>query len=186
MLPASTSRRPQMRKQIGILITVCLAVLAINLDTTIVNVALPSISDELSADTRQLQWIVDAYNLAFAGLVLAAGSISDRYGRRPSLIVGLVGFAAASVVGAFAPSAGVLVGARAVMGMFAALIFPTTLSIIANTFPDRKQRAAALGAWGAVVGLGVAGGPVAGGALLAHFSWGSVFLALVPVALIAA
>src|SRR5690242_5907583 len=108
-----------MRNRIGILATVCLAVLAINLDTTIVNVALPSMARELSADTRQLQWVVDAYNLAFAGLVLAAGSISDRFGRRPALIVGLLGFAAASVAGALAPTAGVLVGARAVMGMFA-------------------------------------------------------------------
>ena len=85
-----------MRSKLGILLTVCAAVLAINLDTTIVNVALPSISSELDADTRQLQWIVDGYNLAFASLVLAAGSLSDRYGRRPALIIGLLGFAAAS------------------------------------------------------------------------------------------
>src|SRR5437762_12308761 len=112
-----------------ILATVCAAVLAINLDTTIVNVALPSISRELSAGTRQLQWVVDGYNLAFAGLVLAAGSLSDRFGRRPALIVGLVGFAAASAVGAMVTDAGALVAARFAMGTFAALIFPTTLSI---------------------------------------------------------
>ena len=136
----------------AILATVCAAVLAINLDTTIVNVALPSISRELSAGTRQLQWVVDGYNLAFAGLVLAAGSLSDRFGRRPALIVGLVGFALASAAGALVHSADALVVARFAMGTFAALIFPTTLSIISNTFRERRERAAALGIWGAVVG----------------------------------
>jgi EmrB/QacA subfamily drug resistance transporter len=175
-----------MRSKLGILLTVCAAVLAINLDTTIVNVALPSISSELDADTRQLQWIVDGYNLAFASLVLAAGSLSDRYGRRPALIIGLLGFAAASVAGALSTSGEALVVSRFAMGAFAAVIFPTTLSIISNTFRDRKERAAALGVWGAVVGLGVAAGPVTGGLLLEHFFWGSVFWALVPLALAAA
>ena len=175
-----------MRSKLGILVTVCAAVLAINLDTTIVNVALPSISSELDANTRQLQWIVDGYNLAFAALVLAAGSLSDRYGRRPALILGLIGFAAASAAGALANSAGMLVATRFAMGTFAALIFPTTLSIISNTFRERKERAAALGVWGAVVGVGVAAGPVTGGVLLEHFFWGSVFWALVPLALAAA
>jgi len=169
-----------------VLATVCAAVLAINLDTTIVNVALPSISRELSAGTRQLQWVVDGYNLAFAGLVLAAGSLSDRFGRRPALITGLVGFALASAAGALVSSAGALVVTRFVMGAFAALIFPTTLSIISNTFRERRERAAALGVWGAVVGLGVAAGPVTGGVLLEHFYWGSVFWALVPLALLTA
>ena len=105
-----------------------------------------------SAGTRQLQWVVDGYNLAFAGLVLAAGSLSDRFGRRPALITGLVGFAAASAAGALVTSADALVAARFVMGAFAALIFPTTLSIISNTFRERRERAAALGIWGAVVG----------------------------------
>jgi EmrB/QacA subfamily drug resistance transporter len=174
------------KSKLAILLTVCAAVLAINLDTTIVNVALPSISGELHAGTRGLQWVVDGYNLAFAALVLAAGSLSDRYGRRPALIVGLVGFAVASAAGALVTSAGALVLARVVMGAFAALIFPTTLSIISNTFRDRKERAAALGVWGAVVGVGVAAGPVTGGVLLQHFFWGSVFWALVPLALAAA
>src|SRR4051794_7023504 len=169
-----------------ILATVCAAVLAINLDTTIVNVALPSMSRELSAGTRQLQWVVDGYNLAFAGLVLAAGSLSDRFGRRPALIVGLVGFALASAAGALVTSGGALVAARFAMGTFAALIFPTTLSIISNTFRERRERAAALGIWGAVVGLGVAMGPITGGVLLEQFYWGSVFWALVPLALVTA
>jgi EmrB/QacA subfamily drug resistance transporter len=175
-----------MRSKLPILVTVCAAVLAINLDTTIVNVALPSISLDLDAGTRQLQWIVDGYNLAFAALVLAAGSVSDRYGRRPALILGLLGFAAASGAGALVTSAEALVAARVAMGVCAAVIFPTTLSIISNTFRDRRERAAALGVWGAVVGIGVAAGPVTGGALLEHFAWGSVFWALVPLALVAA
>jgi EmrB/QacA subfamily drug resistance transporter len=161
-------------------------VLAINLDTTIVNVALPSISTDLDAGTRSLQWIVDAYNLAFAALVLAAGSLSDRYGRRPALILGLLAFAAASMVGAMVDTAGALIAARFAMGAAAAVIFPTTLSIISNTFRDRRERAAALGVWGAVVGIGVAAGPVVGGLLLEHFAWGSVFWALAPVALLTA
>jgi EmrB/QacA subfamily drug resistance transporter len=178
--------QPTTTHKAAVLATVCAAVLAINLDTTIVNVALPSISRELSAGTRQLQWVVDGYNLAFAGLVLAAGSLSDRFGRRPALIAGLVGFAAASAAGALVTSAGALVAARFAMGTFAALIFPTTLSIISNTFRERRERATALGIWGAVVGLGVAAGPITGGVLLEHFYWGSVFWALVPLALVTA
>ena len=175
-----------MSRKAGILIAVYVAALAINLDITIVNVALPSMATELDAGTRDLQWIVDGYNLAFTALVLAAGSLGDRYGRRPALIVGLLGFAATSVVGALVTSSEALIAARFGMGAFAALIFPTTLSIISNTFPDRRQRAAALGGWGAVVGVGVASGPVTGGLLLEHFYWGSIFLALVPLALVAA
>jgi len=175
-----------MNRKAGILIAVYVAALAINLDITIVNVALPSIATELDAGTRGLQWVVDGYNLAFTALVLAAGSLSDRYGRRPALILGLLGFAATSVIGALVGSTGSLIAARFGMGAFAALIFPTTLSIISNTFTDRRQRAAALGGWGAVVGVGVASGPVTGGLLLEHFYWGSIFLALAPLALVAA
>ncbi|MFN8195197.1 MAG: MFS transporter [Nocardioidaceae bacterium] len=175
-----------MRSKLGILVTVCAAVLAINIDTTIVNVALPTISSQLDAGTRQLQWIVDGYNLAFTAFVLAAGSLSDRFGRRPALILGLVGFAAASAAGALVTSAEALVVARVAMGVCAAIIFPTTLSIISNTFRERRERAAALGFWGAVVGIGVAAGPVSGGVLLEHFGWSSVFWALVPLALAAA
>ncbi len=172
--------------RLAILACVCTAVLAINLDTTIVNVALPSISRELDAGTRTLQWVVDGYNLAFAALVLAGGSLSDRFGRRPALIAGLLGFALLSATGALVHSGGALVAARVGMGMFAALIFPTTLSIISNTFTERRERAAAMGVWGAVVGIGVAAGPVTGGWLLGHFYWGAVFWALVPVAVVAA
>src|SRR5437763_1621909 len=173
------------RHRMLVLATVCLAAFAINLDTTIVNVALPDLGRQLGATTRNLQWIVDGYNLAFAALVLTAGSLGDRFGRRPALLAGLAGFALSSGVGAMMTSAGALVAVRFVMGASAAVIFPTTLSIITNAFPDRRERAKAIGVWGAVTGLGVAVGPVTGGLLLAHFGWPSVFVALVPVALLA-
>jgi EmrB/QacA subfamily drug resistance transporter len=165
---------------------VCLAVFAIQLDTTIVNVALPSLSRDLNAGTSTLQWIVAGYSLAFASLVLTGGSIGDRFDRRPTLLVGLLGFAIASAVAGGFHSAGPLIALRFVMGAFAALIYPTTLSIITSTYPDRRERTTAIGIWGAVTGLGVAVGPVTGGLLLAHFWYGSVFLALVPASFLAA
>jgi EmrB/QacA subfamily drug resistance transporter len=174
------------RNPYAVLLVACLATFAINLDTNLVNVALPTLTRQLGASTRDLQWIVDGYNLAFAALVLGAGSLGDRYGRRPMLITGLLGFAVASGVGALCDSAAQLVAVRLVMGAFAALIFPTTLSVITNAFPDRAKRAGAIGIWGAVVGLGVAVGPLTAGVLLEHFWWGSVFLALVPFAIITA
>ena len=183
--PRNLSLATSSKRRWTILAAVCLAAFAINIDTTIVNVALPSLTRELGASTRDLQWIVDAYNLAFAALVLTAGSLGDRFGRRPALLIGLLGFALSSVIGALCSSPTELIAARFAMGTFAALIFPTTLSVISNTFTDRTERAKAVGVWGAVTGLGVAVGPVTGGLLLAHFGWPSVFLALVPVALLA-
>lgn len=168
------------------LLTVCLAALTINANTTVVNIALPTLAEELDAGTRSLLWIVDGYNLSFAALVLAMGSLSDRFGRRPALVLGLLGFAVANAAAAMVDSSEALVALRFVTGVSAAVIFPTTLSIIANAFTDRRERASALGAWGASVGVGVAAGPVIGGALLEHFSWHSVFWAQVPLALVTA
>ena len=180
-MPSLTSGR-----RAAVLATVCLAVFAINLDVTIVNVALPSMSRQLGAGTSTLQWVVDGYSLAFAALVLTGGSVGDRFGRRPVLVGGLLGFAAASALGGVFHTAAVLVALRFVMGAFAAFIYPTTLSIITNTYPDRAERAWAIGVWGAVTGIGVALGPVTGGLLLAHYWYGSVFLALVPASFVAA
>jgi EmrB/QacA subfamily drug resistance transporter len=165
---------------------VLVAALAINVETTIVNVALPTLNSELGASTRGLQWIVDAYNLAFAALVLAGGTVGDKFGRRGTLITGLTLFAVGSFAAALCTSTDQLIGMRLVMGVASALIYPTTLAIISDTFRDPKRRAVAIGLWGAVTGLGVAVGPIMGGALLESFWWGSLFLALVPIALTAA
>ncbi|MDT5203778.1 MAG: hypothetical protein QOD34_414 [Mycobacterium sp.] len=161
---------------------ICLSVFVISIDTTVVNVALPTLSRELNADTSQLQWIVDAYTLVMAGLLLSAGSLSDRYGRRGWLSGGLAVFAATSVFAAQADSAGALIAARAAMGFGAAVIFPTTLGLITNIFTDPVRRAKAIGVWAAMVGVGVAVGPMTGGWLLERFWWGSIFLVNVPVA----
>ncbi len=164
-----------------ILLTLCFAAFTINLDTTIVNVALPTLVRELNATTRELQWIVDAYSLVFAALVLAAGSLSDRLGRKGAMLTGLAIFGLGSVVGSHVGSPTQLIAVRAIMGLGAAIIFPATLSILTNVFTQRSERAKAIGLWGAMTGLGVAAGPIAGGWLLEHFWWGSVFAAMVPV-----
>ena len=176
---------PPTRRPVLILAVVLVAALAINVETTIVNVALPTLNSALGASTRGLQWIVDAYNLAFAALVLAGGTVGDKFGRRGTLMAGLALFAASSVGAALCTTTGSLIGMRLVMGISAAVIYPTTLAIITDTFRDPKQRAAAIGVWGAVTGLGVAIGPILGGALLESFWWGSLFLALAPIALVA-
>jgi EmrB/QacA subfamily drug resistance transporter len=168
------------------LLALLLAALIINMDVTIVNVTLPSLVRELGATTTNLQWIVDAYSLVFAGLVLAAGSISDKIGRKTLLLAGLGVFAAGSTAGALCASPAQLVAARAVMGVGAAAIFPSTLSLIANIFSERAQRAKAIGLWGATTGVGVAAGPIVGGWLLGRFWWGSVFAFMVPVAAVVA
>jgi MFS family permease len=136
----------------------CLAVFAINLDSTLVNVTLPTLVRELDASTSQLQWVVDAYNLAFAALVLAAGSLSDRFERKGALVTGLAVFGLGTAVGSLATSTGQLIAARGVMGIGAALVFPNTLSILSNVFTDRAERAKAIGIWGATTGMGVAFG----------------------------
>src|ERR1700753_2880848 len=180
-------RRPPLLRDhpIAALAAICLSVFVISVDATIVNVALPTLSRELNADTAQLQWIVDAYTLVMAGLLLSAGTLRDRSGRRGWLSGGLALFAVTSVIAAQANSAEALIAARAAMGVGAAVIFPTTLGLITNIFTDAVRRAKAIGIWAAMVGVGVAAGPMSGGWLLEHFSWGSIFLVNVPVAAIA-
>jgi EmrB/QacA subfamily drug resistance transporter len=177
---SSETRRP-LRKRITLLV-LCLAAFIISLDVTIVNVALPTLVRQTGATTTDLQWVVDAYNLAFAALVLVAGSLSDRLGRKGMLLAGLGVFGAASLAGSFCTTAGQLIGARAVMGVGAAMMFPATLSLLTNVFTGRRERAAAIGLWGATTGVGIATGPIIGGWLLERFWWGSIFLLMVPVA----
>ena len=168
-----------------VLFVLCLATYTILLDGSIVNVTLPTLVRELGATTTDLKWIVDAYNLTFAALVLAAGSLSDRYGRKAALTVGLGVFVAGNLAATQIDATGPLIAARATMGIGAALIFPATLSIITNVFTDRAQRAKAIGIWGAMTGLGVASGPIVGGWLVEHFWWGSVFALVAVVAVFA-
>jgi EmrB/QacA subfamily drug resistance transporter len=169
-----------------ILAGLCLAAYIISLDITIVNVALPALVRQLGATTTDLQWVVDAYNLVFAALVLVAGSLSDRLGRKGMLLAGLGVFGTASLAGSLATSAGGLIGARAVMGLAAAMMFPSTLSLLINVFTGRRERAVAIGLWGAMAGVGIATGPIIGGWLLERFWWGSIFVFMAPVAALVA
>ncbi len=169
-----------------ILASLLLAAFAINLDTTIVNVALPTLVRELHASNSQLQWIVDAYNLVFAALLLTSGSLSDRLGRKGMLLCGLAIFGLGSLAGGLTSTAGQLIVARCVMGIGAAMVFPATLSLISNVFTERGERARAIGLWGATAGAAVALGPIVGGWLLERFSWPSIFFAMAPVAALAA
>jgi MFS family permease len=164
------------RRRWSILGVLCLSLFVIVVDNTIVNVALPTISRELGASTSQLQWVVDAYSLVFAGLLLAAGSLGDRFGRKGALQLGMVAFAVCSVLAGLAQTPEQLIAARAAMGIGAALIFPATLAILTNVFTDPSERAKAIGAWAGVTGLAVALGPVTGGWILEHFAWGAIFL----------
>ncbi|MBV9800767.1 MAG: MFS transporter [Solirubrobacterales bacterium] len=168
-----------------ILISLLLAAFVINLDTTIVNVALPTLVRELHASNSQLQWVVDAFSLLFAGSVLAAGSLSDRFGRKGMLLAGLSVFGAASLAGGLTDNPGQLIAARSVMGVGAAMVFPSTLSLISNVFTERRERARAIGLWGAITGVAIALGPIVGGWLLEVSDWRSIFFAMTPVAAVA-
>jgi EmrB/QacA subfamily drug resistance transporter len=174
-----------MKRKPLILISLLLAAFVINLDTTIVNVALPTLVRELHASNSQLQWVVDAFNLVFAGSVLAAGSLSDRFGRKGMLLAGLSVFGLASLAGGLTDSAGALIAARSVTGVGAAMVFPSTLSLISNVFTERRERARAIGLWGAITGAAIALGPIVGGWLLEAFDWRSIFFAMTPIAVFA-
>jgi EmrB/QacA subfamily drug resistance transporter len=181
----STEERQADTRRWLVLGVMCLSLLLIVMDNTIVNVALPTLQRDLDASTTQLQWIVDAYILVFAGLLLTMGSLGDRFGRRGALAIGLSVMGAGSILSSFANDADQLIATRALMGVGGALIMPATLSIITNVFTDRKERAQAIAIWAATAGAAVAIGPVTGGWLLEHFWWGSVFLVNVPVVVVA-
>ena len=174
---------PSTGRRWAALAVLCVTLLLISLDNTVLNVALPTITRSLGASSSQLQWMVDAYAVVFAGLLLSLGALGDRVGRKWVFMAGLVVFGGGSAFAAWSGSPDRLTLARAVMGVGAAALMPCTLSILSNIFTAERDRARAIGIWSGTTGIGVALGPILGGVLLAHFWWGSVFLVNVPVAL---
>ncbi|MEW2432913.1 MFS transporter [Streptomyces caniferus] len=166
-----------------ILAVICLAQLTVILDNTVLNVAIPSLTEELGATTADVQWMINAYSLVQSGLLLIAGNSADRYGRKKMLLVGLALFGVASLAAALATSPGLLIAARAGMGIGGALLVTTTLAVVMQIFDD-AERPRAIGIWSSVNSLGFAAGPLIGGSLLDHFWWGSLFLVNLPVAVI--
>src|SRR6516165_4185875 len=176
------------RRRWVILGVLVVGLLAVVIDNTVLNVALKTIANPvggLGASQSELEWAINSYTLVFAGLLFTAGVLGDRIGRRRMLVIGLVLFGLASLASAYAQSPGQLIWARALMGIGAAGVLPSTLSIISNVF-DPRERGKAIGVWAGAVGLGVAIGPVVGGALLERFWWGSVFLINVPIVTVGA
>lgn len=171
------------RRRWWILAVLIVSLFTVNLDNTVLNVALPTLARELHAGTSELQWMVDAYVLLFAGMLLAAGALGDRFGRRRVMLVGLAIFGVGSLASAFATSAGTLILLRAAMGVGGALIVPSTLSVTSTVF-TMEERPKAIGIWTGVSGIGIVAGPVLAGWLLEHFAWGSIFLINVPIVLV--
>lgn len=168
-----------------VLSVLCIAVLLVVVDNTIVNVALPTLSRQLNASNSSLQWIVDGYSLPFAGLLLAGGGVSDRIGRKRVMQIALVLFGLFSLLASMSHHIELLLVARALMGASAAFIFPATLSTLTVVFKDASERAKAFGVWGATTGVAIALGPIAGGALITHFWYGSIFLVNAPLVVVA-
>ncbi|GGR83012.1 MFS transporter [Streptomyces aureoverticillatus] len=167
-----------------ILIVLCLSTLVLVIDNMVLTVAVPPIAEDLDASASDLQWILDSYMLVFAGLLLTSGSLSDRFGRRKLMLVGLVIFGAASLLATVAGSPEQLIAGRVLMGVGGALIMPSTLSIVITVFDD-EERPKAIAAWSGVAMIGLVGGPVFGGFLLEHYWWGSIFLINVPIVVLA-
>lgn len=168
-----------------VLIVMALSVLVLQMDNMVLNVALPALSRDLGASTEALQWIINAYIVVFAGLLLLAGSLSDRYGRRQLLVLGLIVFGVGSVVAVVSSTPEMLVGARALMGVGAAAIMPATMSIPIVSFPDERERRTALSIIGVSTVLGLVGGPLLGGFLIEQFSWRAIFFVNLPVVALA-
>ena len=163
------------------LVVLMLPVLLVSVDNTVLSFALPEIAIALSPSGAEQLWIIDVYPLVLAGLLVTMGTLGDRFGRRRMLLIGATGFAAVSVLAAFAPTAGLLIAARALLGFFGAMLMPSTLSLLRSIFRNRDQRRFAIAVWASAFSAGAALGPIVGGFLLEHFAWGSVFLIAVPV-----
>ncbi|MER6914705.1 MFS transporter [Streptomyces sp. NPDC000594] len=164
-----------------VLMVLCVSLLLVAVDATVLHVAVPAVTEDLRPSGIELLWIVDAYPLICAALLILFGTLGDRVGRRRVLLLGYALFGAASALAAFAPTPGILIAARALLGIGGAMIMPATLSILRTVFPDRRERATAIGIWTAVAAVGAATGPVLGGFLIEHFHWGSVFLINIPL-----
>ncbi len=173
------------RRRVGILLICSMSLLIVGLDVTIVNVALPSIGTDLHAKVSGLQWTVDAYTLVLASLLMLSGSTADRLGRRRTFVVGLVVFAAGSLLCSLAPDLPLLVGFRMLQAVGGSMLNPVAMSIITNTFTDPGERAQAIGVWGAVIGISMTLGPVLGGVLVTSVGWRSIFWINVPVGVMA-
>ncbi|OZB82771.1 MFS transporter [Microbacterium sp. 13-71-7] len=163
------------------LVVLMLPVLLVSVDNTVLSFALPEISTALSPSGVEQLWIIDVYPLVLAGLLVTMGTLGDRFGRRKMLLIGATGFALVSALAAFAPTAALLIAARALLGFFGAMLMPSTLSLLRSVFQNREQRRLAIAVWAAAFSAGSALGPIVGGVLLEHFAWGSVFLVAVPV-----
>ena len=177
MSPAELTRR----RKAGVLLICCMSLFIVGLDITVVNVALPSIASDLDADVSGLQWTVSAYTVVMASLLMFSGSMGDRLGRRRVFIVGLTVFSLASLLCSVAPSVEFLVAVRVLQAVGASMLNPVAMSIITNTFTDPRERAQAVGVWGAVFGVAMALGPIVGGALVSAAGWRSIFLINIPV-----
>ena len=181
MTPNELSRR----RKIGILLISCLSLFIVGLDITVVNIALPTIGRALGADITGLQWTVDAYTVVMASLLVFSGSMADRLGRKRIFMLGLSVFSVASLLCSLAPSVGLLVAFRVLQAVGASMMNPVAMSIITNAFTEPRERAQAVGVWGAVFGISMALGPIVGGAMVSSLGWRAIFLINVPIGLAA-